>query len=213
MISVLVLEDNAVLCKKLVRTLSGWHFISKVYSCDSNFEAKNIIETNFVDLLIVDLNVADGDGIDTIKYSKLKNQVMPIIVTSAVTEPSRIIAAIQAGAIGYIHKSDSSIEIEFAIDKVLKGQSPISAEIAYILCQRVKDSGLIKVEKQQDILTDRELEVLTLISKGLSNVEISDILEISKNTVPVHVRNIYKKLQSSNRTEAVYEARSMGISL
>ena len=213
MISVLILEDNVVLCKKLVHTLNEWHFISKVFSCDSNFEAKSIIETNDVDLLIVDLNVADGDGIDTIVYSKFKNPDMPIIVTSAVTDPKRIISAIQAGAIGYIHKSDSTIEIEYAIDKVLKGQSPISAEIAYILCQRVKDGALEKVEQQQNILTHRELEVITLISKGLSNFEISGILEISKNTVPVHVRNIYKKLQSSNRTEAVYEARSMGINL
>ena len=90
----------------------------------------------------------------------------------------------------------------------------MSAEIAMHLCVMLQN-GRLKLERKQvgnsTILTNKETEVLELISRGLSYSEIGKALKISLNTVPVHVRNIYRKLQTKNRTEAVYEARNLGI--
>lgn len=212
MISVLILEDVAILRNQLIRTLNDWHFVSKVFACESNVEAKKNINKYEIDLLLADLNVADGDGVETIKYFADQNPNKAILVISAISKPERIISAIQAGAIGYIHKSDSSIEIKHAIEKVLDGQSPISADIANTLCLMLQTAEIRKPRtNEKGILTDREFEVIDLIARGLSNAEISSTLSLSVNTVPVHVRNIYKKLHASNRSEAIYEARAMGI--
>ena len=131
---------------------------------------------------------------------------------SGISEPERIIRAIKSGAVGYLHKSDTSLQLIASIEKALAGQSPISAEIAVVLftsLQHGETTGAL--EASSEILTSRETEVINLVARGLSYAEIAKTLSISKNTLPVHIRNIYRKLQTNNRTEAVFEARNLGI--
>ena len=212
MISILLLEDNEVLSRHLERTLSDWHFSADVFVCQSNAEAAEIIATNHIDLLLADLNVSDGDGIDTIRLFSNANPDGVTIIMSGILEPERIIRAIKSGAVGYLHKSDTSLQLIASIEKALAGQSPISAEIAVVLftsLQHEETTGASKASSE--ILTSRETEVINLVARGLSYAEIATTLSISKNTLPVHIRNIYRKLQTNNRTEAVFEARNLGI--
>lgn len=212
MISILLLEDNEVLSRHLERTLSDWHFSADVFVCQSNAEAAEIIATNHIDLLLADLNVSDGDGVDTIRLFSKANLDGVTIIMSGISEPERIIRAIKSGAVGYLHKSDTSLQLIASIEKALAGQSPISAEIAVVLftsLQHEETTGASKASSE--ILTSRETEVINLVARGLSYAEIATTLSISKNTLPVHIRNIYRKLQTNNRTEAVFEARNLGI--
>lgn len=212
MISILLLEDNEVLSRHLERTLSDWHFSADVLVCQSNAEAAEIIATNHIGLLLADLNVSDGDGVDTIRLFSKANPDGVTIIMSGISEPERIIRAIKSGAVGYLHKSDTSLQLIASIEKALAGQSPISAEIAVVLftsLQHEETTGAS--EASSEILTSRETEVINLVARGLSNAEIAKTLSISKNTLPVHIRNIYRKLQTNNRTEAVFEARNLGI--
>jgi DNA-binding NarL/FixJ family response regulator len=214
LLTILCLEDNEILRGKFCRVLNEWHFAAKVFGAASIAKADQILKSNHIDILLADLNVEDGDATITIQsFSKHYPDGLAIVI-SGISEPSRILAAISAGAVGYIHKSDSSIQLIGAIEKALDGKSPMSAEIAMHLCVMLQN-GRLKLERKQvgnsTILTNKETEVLELISQGLSYSEIGKALKISLNTVPVHVRNIYRKLQTKNRTEAVYEARSLGI--
>jgi DNA-binding NarL/FixJ family response regulator len=141
-----------------------------------------------------------------------------IIVISALSDAGSIYTAIESGAVGYIHKDDNSMTLQSSIRMALRGESPISPMIARRIFSNIKNSskdllgeGESKKSIASDILTDRELQVLHVISKGLSYSEAASALEISHKTVPTHIRNIYRKLQVNNRSEAVYEARQMGI--
>ena len=214
MLSILCLEDNEILRSKFCQALNDWHFAAKVFGAASIVKADHILKSNHIDILLADLNVEDGDATETIQSFSQNYPAGLAIVISGISEPSRILAAISAGAVGYIHKSDSSIQLIGAIEKALDGKSPMSAEIAMHLSVLVQN-GNLKLERKQlgksTILTNKETEVIELISRGLSYSEIARALRISLNTVPVHVRNIYRKLQTNNRTEAVYEARNLGI--
>lgn len=212
MLSILILEDNEVLRQHFYETLLGWHLSGKVHACSSNSEAHAIIKSEKIDLLLADLNVDDGDGSETIGLLSRTNPESITIVISGISQPDRIIRAIKKGAIGYLQKTDSSIQLIGSIEKAMAGQSPISPEIAMVLCRAMhtKISGDNSLGSNV-ILTDRETQVIDLVARGLSYSEISDMLEISKNTLPVHIRNIYRKLQTNNRTGAVFEARSLGI--
>ena len=214
MISILLLEDNEVLSRHLETTLNDWHFSVEVFVCASNAAAAEIIATNQIDLLLADLNVSDGDGVDTIRLFSATRPDGITIILSGVLHPKRIIAAIKSGAIGYLHKSDTSIQLIASIEKALAGHSPISAEIAMVLFRSLQNEEENNYGvKSDEILTSKETEVINLVSRGLSNAEIATALSISKKTLPVHIRNIYRKLQTNNRTEAVFEARNLGILL
>lgn len=212
MISILILEDNEVLSRRLENTLREWHFSADVFTCASNKAAAEVIAAHQIDVLLADLNVKDGDGIDTIHFFSAANPEGITIIISGISQPDRIVGAIRSGAIGYLHKSDTTLQLIGSIERALAGYSPISAEIAMVLCKSIQgDEFVQKSPKAPSILTAKETEVIDLVSRGLSNAEIATILSISINTLPVHTRNIYRKLQTNNRTEAVFEARSMGI--
>ena len=201
MLSILCLEDNEILRSKFCQALNDWHFAAKVFGAASIVKADHILKSNHIDILLADLNVEDGDATETIQSFSQNYPAGLAIVISGISEPSRILAAISAGAVGYIHKSDSSIQLIGAIEKALDGKSPMSAEIAMHLSVLVQN-GNLKLERKQlgksTILTNKETEVIELISRGLSYSEIARALKISLNTVPVHVRNIYRKLQTIN---------------
>lgn len=136
------------------------------------------------------------------------------IVVSAYLDAPTILNAIECGAVGYLHKDDSSFEIIEAVKLSLRGESPISPSIAYSLIKNLSKSSVEAIKLERDnhsILTAREVEVLTLLAKGLTYSEAANILNLSTKTIPVHVRNIYRKLQVKNRTEALSEAVAQGI--
>jgi DNA-binding NarL/FixJ family response regulator len=139
-------------------------------------------------------------------------------------DSEHVINALKAGASGYLLKDDDYIEINDAITLMMNGGAPISPNIARYLLNELSLSGEDKAqsttsneggESQQlhdeSLLSPREKEVLTLVSKGFTSKEIAEMLDLSYHTVREYVSNIYKKLSVKNRTQAVFEATQMGL--
>jgi DNA-binding NarL/FixJ family response regulator len=215
MISVAVLEDDEQMRGRLVEILKSWHFVRNVHFADSNLQMAKMAADESFDILLADINVSDGSGIDSVRLFKARYPNCTSIIISSNSNPHVILEAIKAGATGYLHKDDSKFEIIQAIRSALNGEAPISPGIALTILkslQEVPEKKPVKVDTPRSaILSAREVEIIELISKGMSNDEVGKVLGISRNTVPVHVRNIYRKLGAARRTEAVFEARQLGI--
>ena len=161
-------------------------------------------------VLLVDLELPDGSGIDVIRAARQASAATEAMVISVFGDESHVLAAIEAGATGYLLKDAGAEEIGSAILKLIAGESPISASIARHLLRRFQPAPAA-VAASAPRLTPREMEVLQLIAKGLSYARIADTLSMSANTVPSYVKQIYRKLEVSSRGEAVFEAMQLGL--
>lgn len=197
---------------RLARILEGWDKGRLVAACGTLADATQVIDREPVDLLITDLRLPDGNGITAINRLKAVSPDAEAMVISVLADERTVLDAIEAGAAGYLHKDAYAIDLIDAVNDLLAGHSPISSSIARLLVRRL--AGHQTNDTQQDApsdLTAREMEILNHIATGLTYEEIAARLEISRNTVPVHIRNIYRKLSVNNRSQAVFEARERGI--
>lgn len=160
------------------------------------------------DVLLTDLGLPDGSGIDVIVSALKRHPGLPIMVITVFGNEKRVVEAIQAGASGYLLKDDPTHEIGLAIELLLAGGSPISPAIARHLIRHFQAPP---PEAPRETLTARELEVLGLASKGFSYGEIAQLLGLSSNTIASYTKKIYEKLAVSSRSEAIYEASRLGL--
>tara|TARA_B110000908_G_scaffold73334_1_gene88454 strand:+ start:435 stop:1106 length:672 start_codon:yes stop_codon:yes gene_type:complete len=217
MITVGLLEDNKLMAKHLGTILDNWSFVSEVFYFKTNEEFEIASHKIPLNVLLVDLDLNGESGIKSlIVNASLPKPAIAIVVSSSL-DANLVISALSNGAIGYLYKNDPEMKMIEDIKCSLRGESPISMQIASILVKRLNNtkesqfSGSINSVNFKKILTKRETEILDILAKGLSNKEISNIFDLSVHTINVHVRNIYRKLQASNRTEAVFEAKAQGI--
>lgn len=243
-LSILVMEDHPLFMHRLKGIMQAWPRCGKLLTCTTVGEATALIECNDLDLLLADLRLPDGNGVDAVRALRELQPNAQSLVISALAGRDTIVAALRAGAAGYIHKEDSSTDITSAIEQVLAGGAPLSPgiarEILALLGSEVssldpaaaptvgneptsaaseeepyvghdQDIPLRDTQARVSPLTKREQQVLQAISRGYSNREVATLLGLSEATVPVHVRNIYRKLEVKNRAEAVFEARSLGL--
>jgi len=230
MTNIAVLEDDLYLQQRFARVLRDWGLVQQVFTCSDNAEFLACLENHHIDILLADLDLPDGRGNQSIKtFSTTVDTAITIVISSSM-DSTVILQAIADGAVGYIHKGDESSEIINVIETAMAGDSPISPSIANKIVATLQNNGddaplaglfrnkaghtpegQVKQKQKAKILSPRELEVLNLISRGLSYSEVAITLSIAPTTVPVHIRNIYRKLQSKNRSEAVFEARNLGL--
>lgn len=178
--------------------------------------ASRTVSRRRVDILVADLNLPDGIGTTAIRELRRTQPEAQAIVMSVLNDAPMVIDAIRCGATGYVIKDDTAYNVKSAIETALDGQSPMSATIARLIVEamRLPDSAFAPrdaADQDSPALTDRETEVLNAISRGYSFREVGELLGISPQTVPVHARNIYRKLEASNKSEAVFLARKHGL--
>lgn len=159
-------------------------------------------------VLLVDLGLPDGDGIDLIRHGRRLRPAPEIMVISVFGDERHVVDAIAAGAGGYLLKDADAAHVGGAILKLLAGESPISSSIARHLLRRFQHSA---ADADAPRLTPREVEVLRLVGKGFSYIEIANALGMSANTVTSHIKHIYRKLEVRSRGEAVFEALQLGL--
>ena len=217
MITVGLLEDNKLMAKHLGTILENWDFVSEVFYFETNEEFEVASKKTPLNVLLVDLDLNGESGIKSlIINSSLPEPAIAIVVSSSL-DAKLVILALQNGAIGYLYKNDPEMKIIEGIKSSLRGESPISMQIASILVKKFNNPGNNQLSKDvntldlKKTLTNRETQILEILAKGLSNKEISNIFDLSVHTINVHVRNIYRKLQAANRTEAVFEAKAQGL--
>ena len=220
-LDILVLEDSAVVAERLVGILRGWGRARVLPAARNLSEAIRTIRTGRVDILIADLDLPDGLGTVAIRELRNRHPGAHAIVMTVLNEGPVVLDAIRAGATGYIIKDDETFGVLSAIEMVLEGRSPMSPAIArQIVASLHENTGpdggheVVPSGAETDLvpqLTARESEVLRAIARGFSHREVAEMLGISAQTVPVHARNIYRKLEATNKAEAVYLARQRGL--
>jgi DNA-binding NarL/FixJ family response regulator len=212
-VSVFIVEDQPATRRMLVEQIEASPGHRVVGAVGTIADARRALPGAGADVLLVDLQLPDGDGVTLIREHAARAASLPVLVISVFGDERRVVEAISAGAQGYLLKDDSGDEIVAAIDRLLRGESPISPAIATHLIRRFRDSGpLAGVQGElETALSGRELEVLQLAAKGLSYRETAELLGVSVNTVGTYTKRIYSKLAVSTRAEAVFEAQQLGL--
>jgi DNA-binding NarL/FixJ family response regulator len=162
-------------------------------------EAMRCLEQETVDAVLLELGLPDGDGVDLIRDISSRWPNLPILVLTGDTADTRILAAIRAGAQGYLLKHELEKRLPAAVEEILAGGSPLSASAARVMVRCVREPHK-KVEEAR--LSKRERSVLDCLSRGLTYEEVGRALGISVNTVRTHVRRLYSKLDVNTKVEA-----------
>lgn len=205
---IVLVEDDQTLRERFAAILDAWPGGELLATCATLSEALAALRAHSVDLLMTDLQLPDGHGIEAIRLLRALHPDADAMVISVLADDSTVLEAIEAGAVGYLLKDADSIELTEAIEELRAGRSPISSSIARVLVRRMNAAP---AQQGGPELTPRENEILRGIAKGFTYAELADWLGISRQTVPVHIKNIYRKLAASNRSEAVYEAQRLGL--
>ena len=201
----LIVDDHAFVCVGLKATLLDGLSDIKVSTASDGAKALDILLNDSIDLAVIDLFMPGGDGgFDFIDTECQTYPKLPIIVLSASENPAHIRKCLDIGAKGFVTKSAPKEILFTAITKVLAGDRYIPS--ALLTAQGDGGRGNSDLQASADnviqLLTERQLEILALISKDLSNKLIARELFLSENTVKVHVSAILRALSLSNRTQA-----------
>ncbi|MFN8601716.1 MAG: response regulator transcription factor [Candidatus Binatia bacterium] len=207
--TVLIVEDDPPTRMRLEAVVRNVPSLSLMASTGSASEARSALRGK-PDVLLVDLGLPDGSGVDVIREAQRVSPGTRAMVITVFVDERHVMDAIAAGAMGYLLKDGSAEYVGSSITELLAGGSPISAPIARHLLQRFQPQR--PASRGGDApLTARELEILTHIAKGFSVAEVGELLGISARTVTTHVQHIYRKLEVTSRSEAVFEAVNLGL--
>ena len=211
----LIVEDDAEFRLRFETIVSEASDLVLAGSVGFVADALTAIEGCAFDVLLVDLGLPDGTGVDVIRAAHQRCPAARIMVVSVFGDEENVVQSIVAGASGYILKDSLSSEFILTIRELLAGGSPISPMVARLVLNQARSSYAVDIPAASDVgetvFTDREIEILTRVAKGFSFSEIANLLDISVNTVKTHVNHIYGKLSVHSRSEAVYEAGKIGL--
>ena len=204
-INVILTDDHKVVRRGLRTFLESFSDVSIVATASNGEEAIRRVENLLPDVVIVDLLMPGGmDGIQTLKKIREIAPNTQVVVLTASTDDSRVVAALRAGAIGYIRKdADPELLLE-AVRAAARGRSVLDPEVATTVLQELA----VGIEND---LTEREMEVLRQLAHGRTNKQIAAALTIGEETVKTHVGNILTKFQLAHRTQAVVYALKQGL--
>lgn len=211
--TVLIVEDDAPTRARLARAVEA-HPRLRVCGAVANVaEGRAALAREAPAVLLTDLDLPDGNGIELIRAARADGRATQAMVITVFGDEQHVVAAIEAGSLGYLLKDASADAIGRAILEMLQGGSPMSPPVARYLLQRFAHSSQQAPVAASGApeLSAREREVLTYIVKGFSYAEIARLLSLSTHTVATHVRRIYGKLEVHSRGEAVYEALATGL--
>lgn len=208
-IRVAVIEDDVGALERMCAALEKQQGMAIAGIARNVADGLKLIDAGNFEVLLCDLGLPDGSGITLIRHAAQKNRATDIIVITIFAEQSKVLDSIKAGARGYLLKDDQFDQCAEGIREIRRGGSPISPTIAR---QLLKEFQPREAKKELvELLSKREAEVLNLLARGFSFIEIGDLLKISRSTVATYVKNIYQKLEVNSRSEAVFEASSLGI--
>jgi DNA-binding NarL/FixJ family response regulator len=209
-ITVMIVDDHEMVRNGAKGYLEVQPEIEVVAEAESGAEAVRLAREFIPDVVLMDLVMPGMDGVEATRKVKDISPRTQIIILTSFHEDEHIFPALQAGAISYLLKDVKASELVEAIRRAAKGEAMLHPRVAARLIKQFSHRELDKSSLFAD-LTDREVEVLTLIAKGFTNQKIADDLVISIGTVKGHVSNILSKLHLADRTQAAVFAWQEGI--
>jgi DNA-binding NarL/FixJ family response regulator len=199
--TVAIVEDNAVMRESFRQWIDASPDFRCVFACATAEEALAELPRLKPDVILMDVHLPGASGIACTARLKEELPEAQVIILTVYRNQELIFQALQAGALGYLLKRSSPEELLRAIAEVRSGGAPMTSEIARMVVEAFQKKPASV--GSGDSLTNRESEILALLSEGLRNKEIADRVNISYDTVRAHLRHIYEKLHVRGRTEAV----------
>ena len=226
-ITVALVEDDAGTRERLAQAVGRSADLELVFEAGTVAEIVHWLSLHQPDVLLVDLGLPDGSGFDVIRQCRQLAPLAEIMVITLFGDEANIIQAVEAGARGYLLKDGTEDDLSRHVMSLHAGGSPMSPIIARQLLVRMGARGLaghasplpsapaaaatLAKENQIDNLSVREAEILSTLARGYTYQEMAGLMGLSLSTIQTHVKSIYSKLAVHSKTEAVYEARQMGL--
>lgn len=215
-IRVVLVEDDVDFQQMLRQMINDAPDMELLMVASTRAQGLQAVEALVMDVLLVDLGLPDGSGIDVIRAAHLRLPDCGVLVCTVFGDEMHVMQSLEAGAAGYLLKDSSPRRMMGEIRSLHQGGSPISPLIARQVLMRFRQQNPVvplaqPPEATRSLLSAREQEVLELITKGFTADEIAKLISVSRHTVLTFVRRIYKKLQVNSKAEAIYEARSQGL--
>jgi DNA-binding NarL/FixJ family response regulator len=206
-ISVLLADDHAMVRAGIRQFLERAGDIHVIAEADDGVMAQDLIRQSHPDVAVLDIQMPKASGIEVTRWVRTNFPDVGVLILTAYDDDPYVLAVLQAGANGYVLKTASPQELIQAVREVSMGRSILDPSITQKLLVQLNQQ---KHEFQVEQLTEREMEVLSLVAKGFTNKAIGLQLGISDRTVQGHLAHIFNKIHASSRTEAVMRAVSLG---
>jgi DNA-binding NarL/FixJ family response regulator len=219
-LNVLIVEDNPQQRDAFAESVMRASDMHLVGAAANGRDGLRLLDEQRPDVLLVDLDLPDIRGVELIKHAARHLPDCDVMVVTVFGDERSVVESIESGATGYLLKDAMPDDFVGQIRALRAGGSPISPFIARRLLTRFQplapdasqaDGHAAGSNDERVALSEREHSVLSLVAKGFSYAEIADMLTVSPHTVTTHVKRIYRKLQVRSKTEAVYEARKLGL--
>ena len=203
-IRVVVVDDHAVIRAGLGQLLTGTPDIEVVGEAENGRQALDVVRRLRPDVVLMDLQMPDVDGVAATRMIMAERLGVDVLVLTSYSDSERIVAAIDAGAVGYLLKDADPDDVLQGIRAVSRGGSPIHPRAARTLLG-------IRAGSSQVQLTSRETEILRLVREGLANKQIARRLDISERTVKAHLTSAFARIGVTDRTQAAVWAERNGL--
>ncbi len=237
-IRVMMVDDDPQCRQRIARALHGDPRVHLAAQADSLAQARQLLEEQSFQVLLVDLELGDGSGLDLITEARARNRGIEIIVISALGHDDAVMRALSAGAVGFLFKGSATDNYAQAIVEAVNGGSPITPLIARRLLKYFQNPGVaasavwaapaptrastaiqpadlpiprFAAGTPREDLTEREQDIIRKVALGYTNTEIAALFSISVHTVNTHVKNVYRKLQVRTRAQATKQLALMGL--
>ena len=209
-LKVLLADDKEIFREGLARLLEEQEYIEVVSQCANGKQAIKDVKETKTDVVLIDSNILDcGSNEATREIKKSSPQVRVAVLTDSENE-RELFSAIESGATGYLQKDTKVEDLVKSIDLIGKGEVVVSPPLAEKLVGKFASMRQREAEEPTG-LTDREVEIVKLLAKGLTNKEMAETLFVAENTVKVHIKNILEKLQLRNRQQLAAYAVQQGL--
>jgi len=207
-IRILIVDDHKILrdgLRMMIASEPGMQLIGEAADGEEGVQKARELKP---DVILMDLVMPRKSGLEAIDEIIAENPEQKVLVLTSFADENKVFPAIKAGALGYLLKDSSPQQLVDAIRAVYRGESSLHPSIAIKLIRELRQPSNLPLADEP--LSERELDVLRLVAKGLSNQDIADQLIVSEWTVRTHMRNILSKLHLANRTQAALYALREG---
>lgn len=208
MLRILVVDDHPVVRQGIMRIIEDTQDMKVCGEAQNGIEALKKLEEQEYDLVLLDISMPAGDGLDTIRQIKKMKPGLPVLILTIHPEKYYGLRMLQAGASGYLTKQNAPFELIEAIRKISQGGMYISNSLAQLLVESKKNG---EEKPAHEKLSDREYQVMQMIAAGKKVKAISEQLCISVKTIHVHRRHIFEKMNIGSNAEIIHYAIQNGI--